>query len=58
MILLDNKLDLKQVGYDESETAPRSASFLIEDKTTRQASSRDTGLVIASMRQARKGYQG
>ena len=58
MISLDNKLDLKRVGYDESETAPRSASFLIEDETTRQASFRDTGLVMASMRQARKGYQG
>jgi Fe-S cluster assembly scaffold protein SufB len=51
-----DKLDLRKVGYDESGETPRSASFLIEDDTTRVAASKERALVMDSMRKARTDY--
>ena len=51
-----DKLDLQRVGYDETGKTPRSASFFIEDDTTRVASSTERALVMASIRQARRDY--
>lgn len=51
-----DRIDLRKVGYDDSGETPRSASFLIEDDTTRVAASKERKLVMASIRQARVDY--
>ena len=51
-----DKIDLRRVGYDDSGETPRSASFMLEDDTTRVAASNERKLVMASIRQARKEH--
>ena len=47
---------LEQVGYITTDDAKRSASFLIEDETPREAYSREQGLVMTTMHKARIDY--
>jgi len=47
---------LERVGYDTSGEVNRSASFLIEDESAKEATSKEQGLVMASMRDARQKY--
>ncbi|RLE36705.1 SufD family Fe-S cluster assembly protein, partial [Candidatus Acetothermia bacterium] len=51
-----DNIDLRRVGYDDSGETPRSASFMLEDDTTRVAASKERKLVMASIRQARVDY--
>ena len=47
---------LERVGYDTSGATNRSASFLIEDESAKEATSKERDLVMASMREARQKY--
>ncbi len=47
---------LERIGYDTSGKMNRSASFLIEDESAKEATSKEQGLVMASMREARQKY--
>jgi hypothetical protein len=47
---------LERVGYDTSGEMNRSASFLIEDESAKEATSKEHDLVMASMREARQKY--
>jgi Fe-S cluster assembly scaffold protein SufB len=47
---------LERVGYDTSGGMNRSASFLIEDESVKEATSKEQNLVMASMREARRKY--
>jgi len=47
---------LERVGYDTSGATDRSASFLIEDESAKEATSKERNLVMASMRDARQKY--